>query len=706
MKAIIKSLIRSLTRSASRDLISGGGGGGGGSSITTDPNLTAISTLGWDATYTSPPGAFDPVGDPKYAVVSRQGFDNSGNATTRTDNFVITSRVRQAYPNQGTLSANRVALVNWVYSTDTITGVTNNSVEVSPVPIANWAVPDHAVVGNSFPKELLEVVAYHRNARLSEEIACVKWTITDGTNTVTVTASTSVISGRTGDVNPIIVYRPTADVDITSLTAGQITVNAKVYPWIGGAASVADSSLSSVRREFSPRIFLKNVTLAASPFYAYVNASTGNDTTGAVSTTAATAEASPCLTIEGAINRLIAVGPGNVDGCEIRLMAGTVTLGTTATTRAQTTGYLTVTRDPNTTRAAAIIQYGTVSARLRLGAAGGWLKFKGVTISRTNTLSIIGEAASLLEVWYDDIDYQNGGFSGALFGSNSNGYCTAVTFTSLGTSVLNAGATEVRMIRGCSSTSTTVSMEPWLVLGSTFTPSAMNYGTRTESGAIVAFNKFVKLTLTLLGVAGTVNTINYAFVQNVCEWISATSNPTIGVSNDAKTGNSTHVVIHHNTFAGFWNNGRANLFYDEGATPRTNKLHSCIGNIHVQMNTKGDVFVTDGTRVGNWSFLYGVGSHGEFTMFRDAGSGGLGSSFAQQYPGLYASYGTSDTVRNDPLYVSDQATTSGPTAGAGGGNYALQSGSPAKARLLGPVLRFDLAGATRSTTAASSGAYE
>jgi hypothetical protein len=83
------------------------------SSGQTDSNITAIRSSGWDVDYTSPP-TFDPVNDPKYLTLSRQGFDTSGNATTYTESLVLTQRVRQAYPNQASLDSTRVALSDYV----------------------------------------------------------------------------------------------------------------------------------------------------------------------------------------------------------------------------------------------------------------------------------------------------------------------------------------------------------------------------------------------------------------------------------------------------------------------------------------------------------------------------------------------------------------------------------------------------------------
>ncbi|HEX7824291.1 MAG TPA: hypothetical protein VF477_05280, partial [Mycobacterium sp.] len=168
----------------------------------------------------------------------------------------------------------------------------------------------------------------------------------------------------------------------------------------------------------------------------------------------------------------------------------------------------------------------------------------------------------------------------------------------------------------------------------------------------------------------------------------------------------THVVMHHNTFVGAYLGGRSNLFYDETTgTGRTHRLMSCKGNIHVQINTKSDVFKSDGTRTGNFAYEHGVGCDGEFSQFVDAASGS--DSFRQEYAGLRASIGSSTTTRIDPLFTSYAGVTyngSTYTAGAGGGTYTLQAGSPCLGRLPAAVLSHDLAGTARATTNNAAGA--
>lgn len=667
---------------------------GGGTAAIPAP-FQSVNADGWSVTYASPV-----VSSPEEFTVSRQGYVGT-TPTTISENLFCTTRVRQVYPNQASLTADRVALSDYIYSTDTIPLVTNNSAEASPKPVANWALPDRTVIGDTL---VAEVVAFHRNARDLEQVAAVEFTATDGSNSVSQIVTTSVISGRANDQFPVIVYRCSLDVSGLSNPA-TITLNAKVYPHIGGASSVLDSASSSVAREFSPRTYLRNTSLATSPQYVYVTTS-GNDTTGVVSTNPATAEATPCLTIAGAIARINTV-VGDSSGAIIRLGSGTFTLNGSFPAKVQGAGELIITRDPNVSKANAICAFGTVAARMYLNASGGSaLRFKDLTISRTGTSTIGGEAASQIQIVMEDCDFNNGGHNATML-ANSHLYLvgTSVTNTALG--LFNPATFEIRMLRGVTCPNVT-SLEHWLILGCSFVGTAITplRGTRTHSGAINAFSRFTGLSSTGSGFsfAGNESVTGVAFVQNIVEYISATGATAIRFSGDGATGGNIHAIVHHNTFAGFFLNGRGNLFYEDGATPRTSKLMSVRGNIHVQINTKGDVFVSNGTRVGNWAYLYGVGCEGEFSQFIDADSGGLGSAFAQAYPGLNASIGTSSSVRNDPLFVDYEGTTSGPTAGAGGGNYALQSGSPAKDRAKA-CIRFDAAGVERSLTT-SAGAYQ
>lgn len=664
-----------------------------------DPGITEVTSLGWDVLFTNPP-TMDPVGAPKYLLAIRQGYDTSANAVSFTDTLILTQRIRQAYPNQASLDASRVALTDYVYSTDTVTNVTNSSAETSPKPIANWVMIDRQVVGNSIH---LELVAFHRDARSREAVACVIFRATDGTTTVTQTVSTTEVSSRSTDQNPVVVHQ--CDLDITSLNnTAVITVNAKVYPWVGAAASVLDSADQSGEREFSPRTFYKDTTLLAAPRVAYVR-TTGDDGTGVVSTTPATASANPFLTVLAAINAHHTAG--GLDGAVIYIGndGGTpFVLGSTAATRTQTNVCLTITRESGVARANARVSFGLAAFRTRFP----FLRFYDVGIVRTGTLYFQGEAATQMRLFLDDIDFDNASHNAA-FLSQAHSYLNGVTMTNLTASPLAAATYEHRMLRGVLGTGTAPNIEAWLIVGSNFSGvGTFGRGTRTQAGSIAAFNKFPSLTLNgSYNLGSTEDVAGAAVVQNVFEYVSATENTGSRMSGDDASGDLTHIVYCNNTYVGFFNAGRSNIFYNETAADlRTHKLNAVKGNIFVSINTKHDVFQTDGTFIGGWSFLYGVACNGNFSQFIDADSGGLGSAFAQAFAGMGTLLGTSSTVRQDPLFTDYQGTTSGPTAGAGGGTYTLQGGSSADGILEEPVLRFDLAGTTRATANTAAGAYE
>ncbi|MFN0113332.1 MAG: hypothetical protein ACKVPY_01500 [Paracoccaceae bacterium] len=678
----------------------GGGAGSGGSGGSGTPALfTAVDAGGWTATYPSPP-TLDPVGAPENFTVTRAGFTPAGAATTYSDLLTVTKRLRQAYPNQASLTPSTVVLSDYVYAGDTVLGAGNNSTEASPKPVAHWVTPGRTVVGDSLT---LEVVAFHRNARQGEQVACVEFSATDGTTTVTQKVSASSLSPRASDRCAVIVYR--AVMNITTLAdQSPITCNAKVYPWFGTSASVRDSAAASAGREFSPRVYLKHTAKAANPPFAYVSTA-GNDTTGVVSTSAATASATPFATVVGAIKGLKAatgVTGGRIDGCLVRLMAGSFVAGSLAagdvTGGIQDHAAVTITRDPNAAKSAAILTFGAAAPRPRFP----YLRIADCTVQRTGTQAFTGESGAPLQLVLDDVTFDNASNNASVL-ATANLWVYGCDLQNATSSPFAAGSNEVRMIRGLLNASG-VTVENWLVVGSRLTggnhsSGLLSNGTRSSNGAICAFNYFSGYRPAYGGLA---ETMEVAVVQNVIEFFSATSNTGLGMSPDSNLSNMVHAVVHHNTVAGFWNNGRTNNFYDEHpSTARTHRLVSSAGNIHVSLNTKSDIFLLDGTRTGNWPFAYGVGVRSEFHQFDAAAP-----NFRQEFSGLGSVVGTSTTTALSPQFTAPAATTSGPTAGAGGGTYTLQAGSPAKGIVSKPMLRFDLAGNARSATAASAGAYE
>jgi hypothetical protein len=251
------------------------------------------------------------------------------------------------------------------------------------------------------------------------------------------------------------------------------------------------------------------------------------------------------------------------------------------------------------------------------------------------------------------------------------------------------------------------SMEHWLNIGNKITrPGALSSTSALGlNGAIFAFNKVVKVftnTSQMFAIDQTGGVSQVAWGQNEFEYAFNQDNPILKIEADAANNPSTHVVVHDNTFAGWQGYGRNNLLYDWNGTARSQKLHSLIGNAHVQIDTKGDVLMADGTRTGNQAYYYGVGCQGEFSQYAVSSVSGE----AQLYGGLGASINiTSTTVQNDPLFTSYQGTVAGGTSGAGGGTYTVGNGSPLKSRNNRPVLSHDAGGNARPSSADTTGAW-
>lgn len=688
--------------------------GGTGAAEPVPAPFSSVNVNGWNVNYPTTP-MLNPA---ESFTVTRAGFDANGAATTYDDILAATQRVRQPYPNQASMTALTVALSDYVLSTDTLVGATNSSAEISPVPIANWAMLGRQMVGDTLT---LEVTGNHWFARSGRPFACVEFSVTDGSTTVTAKTSAMVVSGHAGDKCPVLVYK--ADIDISTLSDGLITANAKVWPWVGGAASVADSSTSSEARGFSPRHFLKNPSRLAAPPLAYV-ASTGNDGTGIVSTSAATASATPFLTVQGAINGLVAasgITGGVVDGCRVRIM-DTVQIGASApSARPQNVAALIIERDPNTAKASAVVQQ-NLRWFSRIGGSGltspvatGAILFRDVSFYRSGLYTLAGNTPLVEYMFADDVLFDNNNINFSLIDSTgAHIWFDGTIFSNVeGSIVLSAATTagEIRMIRGASADRNGAQNEGFLILGSVLSRSSqcgMGSTGRSLSGAIVQFNRFANyLSVNSVAEPGAgADTVNYSFSQNLVEICHTTgTSPGLRASSDNQTGDCTHVLFDNITLAGAYQAGRFNAFYDEGSTARTHKFCRARNSIISSLYTKSDIFAADGSRVDNWSFLYQVGGRNNWTLHIDDGNNGppvagVNKPQGLAYIGLGSSLGTSASIRHDPGFLDYQGTTyngSAYSAGAGGGDYTLSSNAAGLGMVTAndEVFPFDIAGNMR-----------
>lgn len=627
--------------------------------------------------------------------VLRAGYAPGGVPTSFSELLKLTQRIRLPYPNHATLTVDKVALSDFIYATDSVAGAVNNSALQSPKPIAKWATLDREVVGNALAVEL---VAFHRDG-----IAHVEFSASDGVSAVTAGTSAPEVLAASYDRFAVIGYK--ANLDISALNPGLIIVHARVYPRLGGAASVLDSADKADRRAFSARYYRKDVERAAAPPMAYVSA-TGSDLSGVVSTDWAAAAAAPCATVAGAMNRLNAVA-GAIDGCVVRVMAGTHTLASPAATRTQNIAAVRVTRDPAAGKSEVVLQFGAANFNPRLSGSldsrvnSGAIRFQDLTLRRVGGLAIAGDSGKRLEVQMSEVVFDNAGIGFDLFNA-SDFWWAGVELRNISSSATQATLDGAHMMwRGCWGNLSNAGIDGHFVIGCHFDNCGrVNNGSlRDGNGSIRAFNRFMFATNsgTFVSSDGTVDlTDGLVIAQNILEGLPNTSFTLLVPSADNAALNVSHLICLHNSITGHDAAGRSNLLYNDTAgDPRFHTLQRVAGNIHCQLNTKHDVFMQDGTRTGAWSYLYGVGCEGEFTQFRDAGT------FAQAYPGIGSVIGGSNTVRNDPLFVDYRGATAA-AAGLGGGDYRLQAGSPAIGVLTREYLSFDLQGAARTRRSAGA----
>lgn len=655
-------------------------------------------------------------------TVVRQGFDATGAAHTYMDTLYVPKTtslggaVRQPYPNHALQMPTKAALSDYIYSTDTPSGsVTNNSTLTSPKPVAGWERGARRLIGNTVGGDVfpIEISAFHRNARLGREVACVIVRFSDGVNPdVTGTISATEVSTFAGDKKALTVFK-LGEVDLSSLDDGMITMNAKVYPWIGDASSVLDSADQTAQREFSPRYFHKNPTKFATPDVMYVNSTTGNDTTAAVNNGAL-----PAATIMGAINRMRVTGYSTATTQIV--IKNDATHPFTGSASGASTGYaagLLVTRDPaTTTLAGCIVQFGTnaipnLEASLPSPITEASIVFKDVSLARTSTLYFVRGSTLHIECQIElcPVDNNNSGTTWV----NVSDYCLyGVEISNPGGGGFNQNTTgQHRIWRGVSMTPNGGTIEVYhhtacdIVVGTALTTTG--YGT-TQDGLIMYCNAYRKINHTTgWFTISTEITKGFSYSQNLIEYIKGgTVIHSLGISHDGATNNTTHAILHNNTVVGAYEAGRWNVFYDEGATARTNKLQSVIGNIIVAFYIKGDVFVTNGARLGNVGPTYGVGMRNNFTMYQS--NSALGGIQAPAFEGIGSIWGTSTSVRNDPLFTSyagTTGTTGAYVAGLGDGDYTLDDLSPCKGLVTDAVLSHDLLGNARSVTGDTAGAY-
>ncbi|MGD1924405.1 MAG: putative Ig domain-containing protein [Paracoccaceae bacterium] len=599
---------------------------------TTDPNVTEISVEGWRASYTAPI-AFDPVSDPRHVIVGRPGFDDFGAPTTVSDALLLMTRIRDTYPNQSSLTANDVALNEFIYAGDTVQGVVNNSTRAYPKPQAMWLNHDREWATGSTHTVRLAVA--HAHARAGRPVTLVRFTATDesGNSTTELVSDTSVISyAATG----LSVPHFEANLDLTTLNQGElVTVDATIFPWIGDPFTISTDADPYPSSNLTVLTFLNDRTGGFGTVYAYVEAGAGAG--AAVNADPVVAATTPFATVPAAAaaiqsHNAATFGRSNASGGVIRLTAGTHQHTSFSSVAVGDIPLIVEAADP---AAAATTIYQDRGSSVSNGITDK-LVLRNLTLRRNSTSNVVfldsaatsgsGSENMLVTqgcIWDDNglgpswgaWLYRVGRFwnidcagddcgQGSVFSSvfktmvaigSGNGSIQSATYHAAGCKDL-AGTFEIN-VAAAHRPDSVGEFLGWCHIGQ---------GTNAE--------RCVNFEDQVIGERGA------AIVGCVLEQYGGVTGPCLYISADGDFSAIDNVVLHCNTVVG----ARSNLSYQDSGSVRIDKVLAQKFCVHEQRNTKSDVFGTNGALIGNWSVIHQVGCCGNSALIGSAGGDTVG----------------------------------------------------------------------------------
>lgn len=595
-------------------------------------------------------------------TVTSEGYNTAKELGTTTRTVygipdVNVGAVRKAYPNQAspdetvvsTTLTIRVALSDFIYQDDTVTAtilsgfytktgtpnnattdlaVTNNSTLAYPTSVGRWAwVPYEQVQSSPY---VIEATIFNRFAKNGKPVAAVEFTCTDEhahsvvVNVLEMTKSTRDSASASG--NSVLVYAAT--VDLSTLTAlDKITCNFKVYPWVGHAASVLDSSTNSDPDDrLTPFVFLndKNDTLQGG--FAIVDPangatwSSGHANVFATEAEAVTAYGTTSNSWKYIGDALKAIkdyndnhsgtGVADLGGGTVLLIAGNHSdMGVTAPTiTAMQNTWVTIRPLSSITDNTSVVI--NVHTAVKYPLANGKYHWKNVTVNSADAYTLGNGSSISAHLWIDNVAFTTAGaqsISGLRYSYATN--CTSVSaydWLLKNDSLIQAW----RLVRGNKANrAATVAgryAHPYCVLGNDgLIPAQSSVDTGNARGlaindnAIWAFNTNTGYTGTAVAVLSfglvTERPQGIAIVQNLVETPVNGASVAFSIVNDSSTVPSNNVIIWNNTIVG----NRCNLGYNDVGT--NNNLHknwSVVGNILWNINNKDDTFGVKKTNTG------------------------------------------------------------------------------------------------------------
>jgi hypothetical protein len=684
--------------------------------------------------------------------VSDPGYDTSGNATTITRTITGVAHMRRQYPNgaskmistDGTDLTILVTLDDCIYTGTTIVSatlasgfypssavgnagtVTNQSDMAYPKPLFAWVTPQLERSSGTFD---VEAVAYHRHARAGQQVACVKYTATDGTNnSATVAVGTPALSTRITIGNVPETFKGT--LTVSGLTqAAACTVNAQVYPWIGNSSAVLDLAVDGVAWPTAvPQTLLKftcDRTGGYGGAFAYVDGVGAG--TPQVSTTAATAADNPYANIPAALSAIQTFnnankGHNDLGGATVRLkdnggLALTHVVSSDGPyTNAQSWCY--IERDPAAV-GAVTVTWTTLCQMSNMLAWGGNSLIIAPTAGQyamsgnlgSNELVLVRNCTIDSTGATNNICLQNRRF---FLNVNITG-SVAVPFAGFG----GASTVNIHLMAGVTAT---VANNPsdagaQTMLGCTLPTSIVGFlGGEGSDGAVYANNKLDSFFMESAG-AVTLSR-GFAVVQNLTETLGAQG---IKLFADGDHTMITNLVEMYNTGVG----ERSSRMYNDDAASKVVptgliKFGFSRFNIWDNINVKGDTFNAGDGSVGTMAWMYGVGNVGNASLFGAVGRGQADLPHNDNTDTPYL--GNAWLTSSEPNVLNKSANTAAvlalfpsyTAAPAGvpalGGNYKPVAGATILRNRVPTglaALKFDIAGVSRKNDGTgAAGAYE
>ena len=698
--------------------------------------------------------------------VSDPGYDASGNVVIVSRTITGVSVVRRQWPNGGTKMITTdgtdltllISLDDWVYSATTIvsvniggtfytgctagntgTVVLNSSQTAYTKPVFGWMNAQHAYV----PAGTLavEAVAFHRHAQSGRQVAAIKFTGTDGTNsTATSTVAATTLSAIQTQGNIAEVYAAT--LNTSGLTQGICTVNAIVYPWLGDSTAVLNLATDGPAWPTSlPYIPLRFYTDPAATYgggIAYVQVGASG---GTVSNVAATARAAPFPTPAAAMNALatwnntssaghsvlhLDHGGGSIRFMDAAGSAVTHTLAASPTARTALT-YCEITTDPLNTGTVTLQWSGLVQFPTLTKWMGGLVIDPG----GAGTWCIMGPNAAFAMVWLSKITAVGGSKSAC-------GYYPLVTMDNV---TITTGITTFGQLAGTAYSLTravgvvsaipaakfqTNADQPKIMIGCSMPGWSYGQDTATASegdhGRVVYNCRFMQSVVQNTAAPVTIN-LGWANVQNLYESDGSQGVASMNWFADGDLTIIYNYIEQHNTAVG----NRASRMYNDNAASKIApngliKQGAHRYNIWDDYNIKTDSFTSGAGSTGNWAEAYNVGNSGNVSLFgevnRLATSAPHNDNIDGPYLGMawlpsseYNLFRTALGFTQAQIMAMFTNYTVGPQASpAIGGTYTpLSTASNIKGRVPAgfSTLTRDIAGTTRRTDGTgAAGAYE